>query len=278
MYRGLYGALLMIWGLHVHAAELLPSRPTVPEMALLPEYCKVRLTEDQGSLEFRSWMQRLGPKFLGMHHYCNGLNNINRYLYRVADKKRGYYLSRVLPEMDYVAKDMPPDFPLAGDIYLNRGIALQLMKKDALAITDFNKAIKHDPKQIRAYLEIADIHSKTKNNVKALEIITNGLRQVPDSKRLQKRYLELGGKEPFPSPVVDPVTRTENSSVSQTNKAEPDSSVSKPDAGLAQQSAPQSVPEDDGKDAKTIERDSSSPKSAPIGVPGNPYCRFCPPE
>lgn len=265
MYRSLFGALFLVWGVAAHAADL-PSRPTPDEMALLPDYCKVRYTESSTSPEFRAWMQRVGPRFNGMHHYCNGINQINRYLHRVADKKRNYYLSRALPEIDYVAKDMPPDFPLAGDIYLNRGIALQLMKRDSLAIIDFYKSIEHDPKQVRAYIAIADMHSKANNNPKALESITTGLRNVPDSKNLQKKYRELGGKEPFSKPVdAAPNSFVENAPVPEIDKEGGAGSVARSDA------------ENITKDAKDIEHDPGVTQSAPIGAPGNPYCRFCPP-
>lgn len=277
MYRSLFSALFLIWGVPAHAADL-PWGPTPEEMVLLPEYCKVRYTDNGKSPEFRAWVQRVGPKFMGMHHYCTGINYINRYLYRITDKKRNYYLSRALPEIDYVAKDMPPDFPLAGDIHLNRGIALQLMKKDSLAIIDFYKSIEHDPKQVRAYIAIADMHSKANNKPKALESITTGLRNVPDSKNLQKKYLELGGKEPFPEPV-DAASNpfVENAPVPQIEKGGEAGSVTKPDAGRIQQPASPSGKENAGKDAKDIEHDPGVTQPAPIGMPGNPYCRFCPP-
>jgi len=276
VYRNLFGALFLIWGVPAHAADL-PGTPTPEEMVLLPEYCKVRYT-DSRSPEFQAWMQRVGPKFMGVHHFCNGVNYINRYLYRTTDKKRDYYLSRALPEIDYVAKEMPPDFPLAGDIYLNRGIALQLMKKDSLAIIDFYKSIEHDPKQVRAYIAIADMHSKANNKSKALESITTGLRNVPDSKNLQKKYLELGGKAPFPKPIDNaPSSFVENAPAPKIDKGEDAGSVTKPDADRIQQPVPQSGQENAGKDAKDIEHDPGVTQPAPLGAPGNPYCRFCPP-
>lgn len=269
MYRSFFGALFLIWGVPAHAADL-PWRPTPEEMALLPEYCKVRYTDNGRSPEFRAWMQRVGPKFMGIHHYCTGINYINRYLYRIADKKRDYYLSRALPEIDYVAKDMPPDFPLAGDIYLNRGIALQLMKRDSLAIIDFYKSIEHDPNQVRAYIAIAEMHSKANNKPKALESITTGLRNVPDSKNLQKKYRELGGKEPFPKPLDVAPNSSVDAPVPQIDKGGDAGSVTTPDAGRIQQPVSPSGQENTGKDA-------GDTQSAPIGAPGNPYCRFCPP-
>jgi hypothetical protein len=54
----------------------------------------------------------------------------------------------------------------------------------------------------------ADLHVTTNSPARALETVTEGLCHVPDSKALQRRYLELGGKKPFPEPIatksVDP--------------------------------------------------------------------------
>lgn len=264
MYRSLFGALFLIWVVPAHAADL-PWGPTPEEMVLLPEYCKVRYTDNGRSPEFRAWMQRVGPKFMGMHHYCTGINYINRYLYRITDKKRNYYLSRALPEIDYVAKDMPPDFALAGDIHLNRGIALQLMKRDSLAIIDFYKSIEHDPKQVRAYIAIADMYLKSNNKSKALESITNGLRNVPDSKNLQKKYLELGGKEPFP--VATPVIKEEVRMGEVVAPATADAAEKQVDLDATS-----------GKKLGIDEKNTNglTGSGTEIGSPNNPYCRFCP--
>lgn len=282
MYRHLLGCSLLIWTMSASGSSLLPMGPSAAEMALLPEYCKVRATDNYQSPEFQSWMQRIGPQFIDLHHYCAGLNYINRYQYRVSDKNRGYYLGRAVPEIDYVAKNMRPDFPLAGEIYFNRGIALQLMRKDAQAIADFFRAIELDPKQVRAYLAIADAYLKVKNKSKALEIVTNGLRIAPESKALQRRYLELGGKKPFPvadapplikkeTEVGDPITPAPDVVV-ESSSAE--GAASKPihssDQGSADaQSSENSSGEGDAKS-------SNEGQTPEIGSPTNPYCRFCP--
>jgi tetratricopeptide (TPR) repeat protein len=224
-------------------------------------------------------MQRVGPKFLGIHHYCAGLNYINRYQYRVTDKNRKYYLSRAVPEIDYVAKDMPPGFPLAGEIYLNRGIALQLMGKDAEALTDFNRALQRDSGQVQAYLAIADYHVKKKNKSAALDVVSTGLKNVPDNKRLQRRYLELGGKEPFPvaeaptSPDAkavpdDQVKPGSNDSVTAPSEPSASAAPMGPDAS----SVADPAPENRGDEEKATNESTKTE----IGSPTNPYCRFCP--
>jgi len=282
MYRGLLGYSLLIWTMSASGANLLPMGPSAAEMALLPEYCKVRATDNHQSPEFQSWMQRIGPQFIDLHHYCAGLNYINRYQYRVSDKNRGYYLGRAVPEIDYVAKNMRPDFPLAGEIYFNRGIALQLMHKDAQAIADFFRAIEHDPNQVRAYLAIADAYLKAKNKSKALEIVTNGLHIVPESKALQRRYLELGGKKPFPVADAPPLIKKETEEGDPIKSAldvvvESPGAVgaaSKPTQGSGQGIADAQSSENSSGGGDAKRSDESKPPE--IGSPTNPYCRFCP--
>lgn len=198
-HRYLTGPLLALFAAHSYGSDLLPWGPTPSEMLLLPPYCKVRATDNHKTAEWRLWEKRLGKKFIDMHHYCAALNNINRYLYRGNDPNRDYYLSLVVREIDYVARGMPRNFPLAGDIYLNRGIALELQGKKVEAAADFSRAIQHNPRLTRAYVHLADINSQVGDKAKALEIVKAGLDHQPNSKLLQKRYAELGGQAP-PAP------------------------------------------------------------------------------
>ncbi len=279
MHRLFLGTVFCVFSASAIGSDMLPFSPTPSEMALLPEFCRVRATDNQHSPEFQSWMQRVGPKFLGIHHYCAGINYINRYQYRISDKHRKYYLSRAVPEIDYVAKDMPQGFPLASEIYLNRGIALKLMGKDAEALADFNRAIERDPRQVSAYLAIADYHVKFKNKPKALEIVSVGLKNAPDNKRLQRKYRELGGKEPFPTAEVpaipdkgagpqEPVKPRDHEGRTETRSAP--SSVAVP--------GPKSEGTGVGSSANTGsgEKSQIEPGTSGKGSPGNPNCRFCP--
>ncbi len=248
----------------MHAqGELLPFMPSPSELALLPDYCKARFTE-QHSPEYQAWAERVGPKFLSIHHYCAGLNYINRYQRLVNDEKRAYYLSRAVPEIDYVAQAMPAGFLLAGEIYLNRGIAYRLMRNDAAAARDFAKAIEHDPNQVRAYVYLSEFHARTGKKAQALELVSLALQRVPGNKALQRKYLELGGKEPFPvgeSTQVAPVSAVQGeASPAQVEGSE----ASAPAAPAKTTSETENPP---------VDAEANRPA---IGVPGNPYCRFCP--
>lgn len=277
-----FGTLLLLFTLQATGAELLPFAPTQAEMARLPEYCRVRATDNGHLPEFQMWLNRLGPYFRGIHHYCSGLNYINRYRRLWNDPKRDYYLSVAVSEIGRVAKNMPNDFPLAGEIYLNLGIVHKLMKKDGAAAVDFVKAIEHDPKQVQAYLNLAAIYIKGGNKAKALEVVTNGLSHVPKSKGLQKKYLELGGKEPLPA--AESIASPGNPAVPDAADGQQDTrsgvSQTPQDAATESRPEPEAGPDDTAasKDKQSSGEASGAGDSKPpvIGTPTNPYCRFCP--
>lgn len=273
MSRRWLSGLLLMFSMQAQGGELLPFMPSASEMSLLPEYCKARFA-DQHSPEYQAWTQRVGPKFLSIHHYCAGLNYINRYQRLVNDEKRDYYLSRAVPEIDYVAKAMPEDFPLAGEIYLNRGIAHKFMRNDAAAASDFMKAIERDPRQARAYLYLSEIQMKSGDKDQALALVTLGLKRAPAAKALQRKYLELGGKEPFPEAETPPVPEA----VAPVKGDGGEELAVTPNPGASPMESMPALEQGAGQTPERVENGAAGgeSKQRAIGSPTNPYCRFCP--
>ena len=283
MNKALLGLLLTLITTNIHAGGLLGFAPSPAELVMLPDYCKAK---DAGpeSPEFQAWVMRLGPKFErtwgGMHHVCSGINQTNRYLRLINDPKRGYYLSRAVPEIDYIAAHTPDDFPLAGDILMHRGHAYMLMKKNAQASADFLKSISLDSKQTQSYLYLAEIYVELGEKGKALEIVTSGLKAVSSSKALKKKYLSLGGKEPFPEPDT-PVSASPDQELRKAADSKAMASdVQPPPTGESRNAAPVRAvtvsgnQESQGKDNK--ENTPEKSEKPVIGTEKNPYCRFCP--
>ncbi|MDP1928335.1 MAG: hypothetical protein Q8K62_07485 [Thiobacillus sp.] len=172
-------------------------------------------------------------------------------------------LNAAMGDFNYVLKYTQVDFYLRPEILMNRGITLSMQHKDGEAMGDLLKAIQINPKLPRAYVTLADMYEKQKNRSKALETVTAGLRHNPDTKSLQRRYTELGGKLPYPAPAQAAAAETPTA---QTTAA-PAPAVTQPaESGTA--TAPGATP----ATAPAVE-----PTVAPkIGSPKNPYCRFCP--
>jgi hypothetical protein len=253
------------------SSDMLPYEISAGEMKRLPPYCFARMKTPMGSPEYNAWRDRIGHNFEDFFHYCHGLNFTNRYWGARTAKERGYYLEQARAEFNYMVSAEKPDFTMRADLYANRGEVLKLMGMTGEAIRDFNTAINADPKNARVYLQLADMYLSAKEKGRALETITQGLRYNQDSKALRRRYLELGGKEPFPEPA--PEARAEPAAVKPAEASQPESNTGpatpKSNMNDVEASSPKSV---------TGEAAAKPDSPVPIGNSKNPYCRFCPPE
>ena len=233
-------------------------KPSPAEMAMLPPYCAARF--DERSEAFKSWKSSMGQDFIHVHHYCAGLNFVNRARdMGSSERDRQGTLEAALRNFDYMLAHTHPDFSLRPEILMNRGIALSMMNRTSEAVGNLLQSIEADPNQPRAYLTLAEMYEKQKNRAKALETVTEGLRHNPDIKSLQRRYTELGGKLPYPEPIGPaPVA-------AQTDR--PGDAPGEASAAAPTSPAAAGTPATSAGDADEL------PK---IGSPTNPYCRFCP--
>lgn len=234
------------------------SAPTDAELRGLPPYCTAKLKFVPGGAQ--AYAATVGAQYKNIHHYCDGLNFLNRY-YRASSPAEGRSnLALAIIEFDYMVRHLVPDSPLAPQIYLSRATALALSNRKPEAVRDMIQAITLDPKFVRGYGALADLYSDVHQRGKALETVVEGLRQIPDSPTLKRRYRELGGKLPYPKPAAASVVASPPSeSTPPETAAKNDESM--PDAGEAEQ-------EDEE------EPDETAPPK--IGSPTNPWCRFCP--
>lgn len=228
--------------------------PTPAEMATLPPYCAARF--NQGSDAFKNWQTSMGGDFIHIHHYCVGLNLLNHARGTFTSRKNET-LGAAVREMDYVLTHAAPDFYMRPEILMNRGIALSMMKRDGEAVSNLLQAIELNPRQPRAYMTLADLYDKMKNRGKALETVSEGLRHNPDTKSLQRRYTELGGKLPYPAPI-QPAQAAETPATTPADAAP---------------SAVTTAPTEPAKSEPAAAPASAEPPK--IGSPNNPYCRFC---
>ena len=227
--------------------------PTAAEMAALPAYCGARFNE--GSEAFKTWRSTMGGDFIHIHHYCAGLNFLNRSYGMSSTKDRQGTLGGAVREFDYVLTHASPEFYLRAEILMNRGVALSLLKKPGEAIANLNQAIEKNPELPRAWMTLADMYDAQKQRTKALETVTEGLRHNPGTRSLQRRYTELGGKLPYPEPI----------------KPEPPAQATTPP--MAEPAAGAAEPVETAPVQTTDAPETTAPK---IGSPTNPYCRFCP--
>ena len=240
-----------------HALE--PWIPTDSEMASLPAFCKARFNE--GSPEYKLWESTLGKDYGHTHHYCAGVNFLNRY-YRARSKQgKSFNLNNAQTNFEYMVEHAAPSYSLMPDVHSYLGKVFSLKNQPAQAITHLKRAIELNPRQPRAYNMLADFYSGMKQPAKALDIITEGLRHNPDTKSLQRRYTELGGKLPYPEAIVP--------------KRAVEAEAAKPEEPATPSPTPGSV--EPAASPATVQPPPVEPITEPqVGSPTNPYCRFCP--
>ncbi len=239
------------------------SAPTDAELRLLPPYCVAKLRNDPALT--RIWAPRVGQQFTNLHHYCFGLNFVNRYLFHSRPEDKASNLNFALNEFSYMVEHLFPNSPLAPEIYLSRGAALLYVKRDSEAIRDIMKAVELNPQLDKAYDTLAKFYVDHDQRDKALETVTEGLRHSPDSNKLKHRYTQLGGKQPYPEPLRQSAPEQEKTPPAAATTEHKESAPQSDDAPKTDSTAP----------AESPSAASDKPK---IGSPSNPWCRFCPPE
>jgi tetratricopeptide (TPR) repeat protein len=251
----LIGLTLVLVGALVSMAAQAKMAITDAELARLPQFCTAKL---KNTSEVGLWAQRLGPDFGHTHHYCYGLHELNLYFQSRTARDKKFHLKNAEGNFTYMATHAEETYSLMPEVYLNRGITFSLMKRDAEAVSDMNKALELNPNLVKAYNYLADYYAGINLKAKALQIITEGLRHNPGTNSLQRRYSELGGKLPYPEPVKPAPAETAQPAI-------PEAVLPPVQAEMADKPAP-----------ATAAPPPDTPSESKIGSPKNPYCRFCP--
>lgn len=245
------------------------SQWTDSEIKAMPPYCAARLHKAPAQEDY--WKGAIGPDYLHVHHYCEGIGYLNRYYNAASARDKKFNLQSAMGNLNYIASNANPSGSLMPGIYMNRGQVNSLLKQDAAAISDLLKAIELDPKLTRAYSLAVDHYLKLNQKGRALELATDGVRRNPDSTVLQRLYVKAGGALPYPQPLAPPVQPAE--------AAKTEGSADAPLDKSANPAAQPPASADTGAAKAIGEGAPAAPAADPkIGSPSNPWCRFCPPE
>jgi hypothetical protein len=103
--------LMGLQALPAHAQDLRNINPTDQELMMLPPYCHARLRGDANTKKM--WSSQMGNDiFVHLHHYCFGLNFMNRMMLTVDNKEKTFLARRAATNFDYVIQRWPPSHPL----------------------------------------------------------------------------------------------------------------------------------------------------------------------
>ncbi|BAL25890.1 hypothetical protein [Azoarcus sp. KH32C] len=231
--------------------------PTAAEMRLLPPFCAQKIGGSSSGVGVPAAEQMGRGNWLHIHHYCFAVNFVNRARSSRNAKDRIYNLNLAKGNYGYVIKATQPRFAMRPQIYVELG-KVELQLKDVVEGERwFNEALAFNPAYEPAYQALIDLYQELKRNSDALKIATDGLKHVPNSESLQKAYLALGGKKPFPEPVVEKPAPDASGAVAQE---------------VGQGGAEGSAPPSDGTATAADRTPTTTPPPPETG------CRFCPPE
>ena len=96
----------------VWAGPGLPYGPQPSELILLPDFCQAKLGKNE--MLQKKWSKQMGQKsFVHLHHYCFGVNFINRANSEFSDNRlKGNYYKLAIANFNYVLQRWKPSFYL----------------------------------------------------------------------------------------------------------------------------------------------------------------------
>lgn len=206
------------------------------------------------------------------NHECDCVRFINRAYSTINNKAEfKYNLGEAVGGCNYNLSHSGANNPWAPNAHFQIGLAMKLQNNPIGAITSFGKTLELNPRHQQAYSEMANIYFGLKNKKKALEMATEGLRWIPNSKPLQRQYNRAGGTLPYPTPY-EKVNSTPPAEIKEPPSSPKDTPTS--DTPTPPLPEPQKVIETTQPTQGKSQSEQQS--SEPIGSPKNPWCRFCP--
>lgn len=253
--------LLTLLLFQVPAVALQPFAVTKEELALIPPYCS-------------GPNKSLANACFPLNHYCDGLKamiRVDKYQIQNQVESR-YWLERAVGAFESVLDGhWEEKCPLKPEAHVNLGRALLRQggntgASSGKAVENFMQAMAIQPNYVPAYYALSDYYIQLGDKKKALSVVEEGLKYVPNSNGLLQRFNELGGTTP-PAPVVT----TSKPEVGAAAKDAPEEEQKKPiESAITQPAVAEPPPAQ-----KAPAEQSTKPK---IGSPSNPWCRFCPAE
>jgi tetratricopeptide (TPR) repeat protein len=230
---------------------------TDAEMDALPPYCKAKM-RTHNPVEEDIWKKQLGfNNWTHIHHYCGGLVDVKHAKWTANIYEKRSSIKNAIWQFDYMIRNADPNFFLMPNFHHGKGEVLMLQGNKGEAFIEFQKALEISPDFIPAVLSMLDMYEEQKNSAGSLILLEKVLMRNPSHKLLRKKFALLGGDL---SVIPDVVAQEMQAPVIV------DSSVKAQDT-----SASLGVSEKvEGS------KSDNTGKEFGIGMPGNPWCRFCP--
>jgi tetratricopeptide (TPR) repeat protein len=168
-------------------------------LSILPAYCRnaqgyrERVPGADNAADIERWNKLMGQSnFHHIHHYCIGLANTHRALYRpLTRRERSWELEVSVKEFDYVISRATPDFVLLPEILTKRGENLVRLGRAPEAISTLMRAIDTKPDYWPPYAALSDCFRDAGQFEEARAWLEKGLAASPGAEALQRRSREL---------------------------------------------------------------------------------------
>jgi len=210
--------VLLLAGLHAQAQirpEITSRQFSEGEWALLPDWCIDSQQGPYGGPDYGGmnksprapqWVALMGTDFWHMHHYCRGLNDLNR-LNRadLTPRERIALTDSALVEFRYVINNCKPTMPLLPEAFLRMGDVFVMRNELGNASAAFEQSRKLKPDYWPAYSRWADVLIGLKQFERARALLEEGLGHSPQQPVLLQKLRQAGGKErPMAAPKAAP--------------------------------------------------------------------------
>jgi tetratricopeptide (TPR) repeat protein len=168
-------------------------------IAMLPPYCKHTQLYNRyvpggdNRTQIARWESVMGAQnFQHMHHYCWGLAHTNWALFSSNTRQeRDRELRQSVTELDYVLRNVAPDFALLPEILTRRGENQLRLENWPQGLNDLHRAIELKPDHWPPYAALTDYYRALGELDSAREWVEKGLSAAPGTRALERRLSEL---------------------------------------------------------------------------------------
>lgn len=177
------------------------------ELKTLPRWCQCRMliknhvvgrhpgekVPDTMIQEDKKWAKAIGEDIIVFtHHYCAGLNWINRYklslvsLYEGVESDRERALESALGEFKFMRGRLTPKHALYYSMLMNEAYIFREQKNIAQAVKNYQEIMKLKPGYAPAYVEYAGLLISLGKTMDAKKILQVGLEKTNSEKSIER--------------------------------------------------------------------------------------------
>jgi len=188
-------AVLLCFGV-TNADAAKPESITPEEMALLPRWCNDTISfpgHTADTRNFDAYLERYGPGWKSVHHYCWAMIHQMRMMRSYSDKpRREHFARRLIEDLDYVLNNSNPDFAFRQEIYQRRAATLRITGRQDESLATLRKWAEEWPKAKNAHIALIEALVAMGRKPEAREALQIALAKLDDREEFARLSRQLG--------------------------------------------------------------------------------------